>query len=157
MSKKPRKKKYQGQKQSIDSLGSLQLPGGSGKFDLSLVLEQARQIQEQMAKAQAELREQLVEGSAGGGMVRVSMRGDHRITAIKIAPECIDPDDVEMLEDLIVAAANDALSKLEELAMGAAGPLASLGSIPGLETIPGLESITGADLPRSLIDPRDGD
>lgn len=138
MSKKSGKKKVPSPKGRARGSAPIGLPATPGGLDLSHLLDQVRQVQEEVAKAQRSLSERVVEGSAGGGMVRISMRGDHRVAAVEVAPECIDPDDVEMLEDLIVAAVNDALVKLEELAAGVAGaPLASLGSIPGLDAISG--------------------
>ena len=72
-------------------------------------------MQEQMKQAQEEIKTTEVEGSAGGGMVTVTMTGDKRVTAVSIKPEAVDPDDVEMLEDLVAAAFNAACDKADEL------------------------------------------
>ena len=88
---------------------------GGGGMNMQQMMKQAQKMQEQMASAQEELEEREVEGSAGGGMVGVTMNGKKRMVSVSIDPEAVDPEDVEMLEDLIIAAYNDALSKAEEL------------------------------------------
>ena len=88
---------------------------GGGGMNMQQMMQQAQKMQEQMARAQEELEEHEVEGSAGGGMVGVTMNGKKRMLSVSIDPEAVDPEDVEMLEDLILAAYNDALSKAEEL------------------------------------------
>ena len=88
---------------------------GGGGMNMQQMMKQAQKMQEQMARAQEELEEREVEGSAGGGMVGVTMNGKKRLVAVSIDPEAVDPDDIEMLEDLIIAAYNDAYSKAEEL------------------------------------------
>lgn len=82
-----------------------------------------KQIQERILKIQEELASQRVEGSAGGGMVRVIANGQQEIIEVHIEPEVLNPDDVDMLADLIVAATNDALKKARELAMSKMGSL----------------------------------
>jgi DNA-binding YbaB/EbfC family protein len=89
--------------------------GGMGGMNMQQMMKQAQKMQEQMQRAQEELEEAEVEGSAGGGVVTVKMNGKKRLTAISIKPEVIDPDDAEMLEDLITAAYNDAFARAEEL------------------------------------------
>ncbi len=117
-----------------------------GGLDFDALLGQVRRIQDDLVKAQQELRERVVSGSAGGGMVEVSMRGDHTVVGVKVDPECVDPQDLQMLEDLIAAAVNDAVSKVEALATGATGEsLAALGSLPGLSSVPGLEAVGGLE------------
>jgi hypothetical protein len=101
-------------------------------MDLNKILEQAQQMQEQVAKAQEEIAKETVEGTAGGGAVVVKATGSGKIKEVKIAPEAIDPNDPETLEDLVVAAVNSALEAAEELAksklnLGALGDLGSLG------------------------------
>ncbi len=124
--------------------GAGKMAGGGLDFDA--LLGQVRQIQNELVKAQQELRERVVSGSAGGGMVEVSMRGDHTVVGVKVDPECVDPQDLQMLEDLIAAAVNDAVSKVEDLATGATGEsLAALSSVPGLSSIPGLDAVGGLD------------
>jgi DNA-binding YbaB/EbfC family protein len=104
-------------------------------MDFEKLMQQAQQMQEQMAKAQDELAGQTVEASAGGGMVKVKATGALEITEIKIAPEAIDPDDPEMLADMVLAAVNEALrsaQKLVESKLGSAmGGMQGLG-LPGL-------------------------
>ena len=92
------------------------------------MMRQAQKMQEQMAKAQEELAELSVTGSAGGGMVEITLSGKREVEAVTVKPEAVDPDDVEMLEDLIAAALGDALGKVEEkekeiMPYGAAGML----------------------------------
>ena len=79
------------------------------------LVRQAQKIQAQMAKVQEEMAMKTVEGSAGGGMVIVVANGKQEIMSIKIDPEVVDPNDIEMLQDLVVAAANDALKKAQEM------------------------------------------
>jgi DNA-binding YbaB/EbfC family protein len=104
-------------------------------FDLNKLMQQASQMQEQMKAAQQELANETVEASAGGGMVAVKATGAGEIVEVKIAKQAIDPDDPEMLEDMIVAAVNEALRSAESLAQsklgGAMGGLEGLG-LPGL-------------------------
>ncbi len=88
---------------------------GGGGMNMQAMMKQAQKLQEQMAKAQEELEESEVEGAAGGGMVTVTLNGKKRLLGVSIDPEAVDPDDVEMLEDLIIAAYNDAFQKAEEL------------------------------------------
>jgi len=104
-------------------------------MDMNKMLQQAQQMQEQLAKAQEELASETVEASAGGGMVTVRATGALQITEIKIAKEAIDPDDPEMLADMVLAAVNEALrsaqSLMESRLGGMVGGLGGLG-LPGL-------------------------
>jgi DNA-binding YbaB/EbfC family protein len=104
------------------------------KMDMNKMLEQVQQMQEQMAKAQEELAKETVEASAGGGMVTVKATGALEIVEIKIAPEAIDPEDPDMLADMVLAAVNEALRSaqglMESRLGGAMGGLGSLG-LPG--------------------------
>jgi DNA-binding YbaB/EbfC family protein len=90
------------------------------------------QAQEMLAKAQEELAASTVEGTAGGGAVRVKMSGDQKIQGITIAPEVVDPDDVEMLQDLIMAAIADASERASEMQAKSMGALTAGLNIPGL-------------------------
>ena len=100
---------------------------------MNRLMQQARKAAEQMQSAQEELATTVIEGSAGGGMVSVIMNGSRDIQSVKISPEVVDPDDVEMLEDLIVAALQDAAAKAEELTQSKLGNLGLGGmNIPGL-------------------------
>lgn len=94
--------------------------------------QMAKKMQQQMEKIQNELGETTVEGSAGGGAVTVTMNGHREVTALVISPEVIDPDDIEMLQDLLLAAINDASSRAQQLAEEKLGPLTSGLQVPGL-------------------------
>jgi DNA-binding YbaB/EbfC family protein len=101
-------------------------------MDMNKLLQQAQQMQEQVQKAQEEMANEIVEGSAGGGAVMVKATGGGKIVEIKISKDAIDPNDPETLEDLVLAAVNSALTAAEELAksklnLGALGDLGSLG------------------------------
>lgn len=85
-------------------------------MNMQAMMKQAQKLQEQMKQAQEEIKNTEVEGSAGGGMVTVTMTGDKRVTAVSVKPEAVDPDDIEMLEDLIAAAVNAAVDAADELA-----------------------------------------
>ena len=104
-------------------------------MDMNKILQQAAKMQEELAKAQEELAHETVEATAGGGMVTVRANGARQITEIRIAPEAIDPDDPEMLADMILAATNEALRSAESLMEarlgGMMGGLGGLG-LPGL-------------------------
>lgn len=90
------------------------------------------QAQEMLAKAQAELAATNIEGSAGGGAVRVTMSGEQKITGITLSPDVVDPEDVEMLQDLIMAAIADASDKASELQSKSFGAITGGLGIPGL-------------------------
>jgi len=101
-------------------------------MDMNKLLQQAQQMQDQVQKAQDEIANETVEGTAGGGAVTVTATGAGNIIEIKIAKEAIDPNDPETLEDLVLAAVNSALQAAEELMksklnLGALGDLGSLG------------------------------
>jgi DNA-binding YbaB/EbfC family protein len=104
-------------------------------MDMNKMLQQAQQMQAQLARAQEELANETVEASAGGGLVTVKATGALEVTEIKIAPEAIDPDDPELLADMVLAAVNEALRSAQSLAEsklgGAMGGLKGLG-LPGL-------------------------
>jgi DNA-binding YbaB/EbfC family protein len=100
-------------------------------------MQQVKALQDKMAKMQEELAAKTVETSSGGGMVTALMNGRQELVGLKIDPQVVDPNDVEMLEDLVVAAVNDALRKSQELAASEMGKIAGGLNIPGLK-IPGL-------------------
>jgi DNA-binding YbaB/EbfC family protein len=85
------------------------------KFDMNAMLKQAQQMQEQMLQAQEEARQEVVEATAGGGMVTVKANGGGELVEIRIDPKAIDPDDPELLADMVLAAANEALRSAQEL------------------------------------------
>ncbi len=100
-------------------------------FDLDALFQQAQQIQEQMREAQERLAQKTVTGSAGGGMVVVTANGKGEIQTVRIDKQAVDPRDVPMLEDLVLAAVNSALKAAQEAA-AAENPLSALGGmIPG--------------------------
>ena len=90
------------------------LPQGYGKQSVNQLMQQAQQMQENIEKKKAELEEKDYVVSSGGGMVEVTVSGKHEIKAIGINPEVVDPDDVEMLEDMLMAALNEAMRKIDE-------------------------------------------
>ena len=104
-------------------------------FDMNELMRQAQQMQAQMAQAQEQLAHETVEASAGGGLVVVKATGTGEITEIKIDPKAIDPDDPEMLEDMVLAAVNEALRSSQSLMESKLGP--ALGGLHGLG-LPGL-------------------
>ena len=100
---------------------------GGGGMNMQQMMRQAQQLQEQMAQAKEELENARVTGTSGGGAVTVTISGSKRFINISIKPEVVDPDDVEMLEDLITAAANEAYAKADEMYKNS--PLGSLGGL----------------------------
>jgi len=105
-------------------------------MDMNQLFQQVGQMQEQMQKAQAELANETVEATAGGGMVTVVANGAVEIREIRIDPKAIDPDDAEMLEDMIIAAVNEAIRAAQNLMESKLGGLAG-GALGGLG-LPGL-------------------
>jgi len=100
-----------GRVQHQSSGGGMNFGGGN----MQQMLKQAQKMQNDMQKEQEEINETTVEGTSGGGVVKIVMKGDKRLESVEIKPEAVDPDDVEMLQDLIVAAFNDAATKIDEL------------------------------------------
>ena len=88
--------------------------GGGGGVNADMI-RQAQELQTKIQEAQAEIKESSVDASAGGGVVTVQLGGDHKLRAVSIEPDVLDPDDVEMLQDLIIAAVNEATEKLEAM------------------------------------------
>ena len=107
--------------------------------NMNQMLKQVQQMQAEMAKAQEELKNETVEATAGGGTVTVVMTGELKVTEVRIDPDAVDPDDVELLQDLVLAAFNEALRSAQELqqrklgaATGGLGDLAGGLGLPGL-------------------------
>jgi len=96
------------------------------------IMRQAQELQAKLAKAQQELANITVEASSGGGAVKITINGQQKIQSLKISPEAINPDDVEMLEDLVLTAVNEAIAKSQELAAQRLGKLTGGLKIPGL-------------------------
>ena len=110
--------------------------GGPGGFDIQGLMKQAQQMQAEMLEAQEKLKDEVVEASAGGGMVKVKMGGDLTLREIVIDPEAIDPEEAEMLQEMVQAAVNEGLRAAQELAgskMGgiAGGDMGGLGGMLG--------------------------
>jgi len=100
--------------------------------DIGKLLKQAQQMQAKIAQVQAELAGKSVEASAGGGMVKVVMNGKHEVVSVTIDPEVVDPQDVEMLEDLVAAAVTEATNRVEEMVRD------EMSSITGGMPLPGM-------------------
>ena len=96
------------------------------------MIRQAQQLQQRMAKIQEELGNETVEGTAGGGVVTVVMNGHQVMQSIKIQPEAVDPEDVSMLEDLVMAATNEAMEKARALAAQRLGAITGGLRLPGM-------------------------
>lgn len=96
------------------------------------VLRQAQELQAKLAKAQQELGEMVVEVTVGGGAIKVIIDGQQRIHSVKISPEAVNPEDTELLEDLVMSAVNEGLEKSRELAANHLGSLTNGFKFPGL-------------------------
>ncbi|MEO8092811.1 MAG: YbaB/EbfC family nucleoid-associated protein [bacterium] len=115
------------------------VPQGGGGLDMGSMMKQLQQVQADMASAQEKLKDEVVEASAGGGMVKVKMSGDLRLLEVEIAPDAADPEEAGMLSEMILAAVNEALRSAQALAAdrlggatgGLGGGLGGLG-LPGL-------------------------
>ncbi|MGC4936389.1 YbaB/EbfC family nucleoid-associated protein [Kribbella sp. DT2] len=124
--------------------------GQGGGFDMSELLAQAQAMQNQLMEAQANLENQEVEGTAGGGLVTAMVSGTGELLSLTINPQAVDPDDTETLADLIVAAVRDASENAKEVAARAMGPLAGGlgGGLPGFgggpETVPADDQLPGS-------------
>ncbi len=105
---------------------------GGGGANMNQMLKQAKKMQEQMLKMQEEMEEKVYEATAGGGAVTVKINGKHELQEIKIKPEVVDADDIEMLEDLIMAAVNEAFRKAEASSADEMSKLTGGLNIPGL-------------------------
>ena len=102
--------------------------GGFGGGNMQQLMKQAQAMQRKLQEAQEEVAETEVTGSAAGGMVEVTMTGDKTPVSVTIKPEAVDPDDVEMREDMILAALNDANEKAEKLSKELLGPMGGMGN-----------------------------
>ena len=107
--------------------------GGPGGFDVNALMKQAQKMQAEMLEAQEALKDEVVEASAGGGMVKVKMGGDLTLREIVIDPEAIDPEDADMLAEMVQAAVNEGLRAAQELASSKMGGITGqLGGLPGM-------------------------
>lgn len=102
---------------------------GAGGLNMNQLMQQAQKMQEQLAQAQEKSKDINVEATAGGGMVKVCATGDLKITSITIDPEAVDPEDVELLQDMLLAAVNDALSEAGEAANNEVANATGLGDL----------------------------
>ena len=119
----------------VPDLPGLGLPGGDlGGFDMGALLEQAMGMQQQLMEAQAEAADAVVEGRSGGGMVKVEVTGALQFQSVTIDPEAVDPTDVELLQDLVLAALNDAMDGIARLQQASMGgfDLGAMGGMLGL-------------------------
>lgn len=102
--------------------------------NMNNLMKQAQKMQRQMEEAQKELEEKEVTASAGGGAVEVTVSGKHEVTKVKLSEEVVDPEDIEMLEDLIMAATNEAFRQLDEISADSmskiTGGMGGLGGLP---------------------------
>ena len=100
--------------------------------NMQQLLKQAQKMQEDMLAAQESLKDEVVDASAGGGMVKVQVTGDLVIKSITIDPQAVDPDDVELLQDMVTAAVNQAIDQAQQLAAAKMGGIAGGGGLGGL-------------------------
>ncbi|EGK10063.1 YbaB/EbfC family nucleoid-associated protein [Kroppenstedtia eburnea] len=100
--------------------------------NMNQMMKQMKKMQAQMAKAQEELADKEVEGTAGGGVVKVVMNGHKQVLSVEIDPEAVDPEDVEMLQDMVTAAFNEAMKNVDDLVSKDLGKLTGGLNIPGL-------------------------
>ena len=103
------------------------LPAGYGKQNINQLMQQAQKVQEIMKEKQAEL-----DVTSGGGMVQLTMNGKHEVVSIKINPDVVQPDDIEMLEDLVAAAVNEAVRVVDEASENEMNAITGGLNIPGL-------------------------
>ena len=108
------------------------LPQRYGKQSMNQLMAQAQKMQEDVKNKQAELEETLYDVTSGGGMISLTMSGKHQVTKLKIDPSVIDPEDIEMLEDMIAAAVNEAVRKVDEASDAAMAEITGGLNIPGL-------------------------
>ena len=107
-------------------------PMGGGMGNMSAVMKQAQKMQAELAKAQEEVKEMTFEATSGGGMVKVVVTGEMELQSLTIDPEAVDPDDVEMLQDMVLAAVNEALRGMAEKSAERMNQATGGMNIPGL-------------------------
>lgn len=106
--------------------------GGGGAQNMNQMIRQAQKVQEQMQQKQEELNEREFRSASGGGAVSVTMTGKKELVSVSIKPEVVDPEDIEMLEDLIIAAVNGAIREVEETSAEELGKITGGMNIPGM-------------------------
>jgi DNA-binding YbaB/EbfC family protein len=126
-----------------DATGGLSDLLGGGGFDMGALLEQAMEMQQQLLDAQSAAAETVVEGHAGGGAVRIRVTGSLQFESVTISPSAVDPDDVELLQDLVLAALRDAIDQIGELQNASMGGF-DLGAMSGALGL-GAGSVIDAD------------
>lgn len=107
-------------------------PSGGGQANMQKQMQQMQAMQRKMEEMQAALNEQEVTATSGGGVVSITVNGKKELTAVEIKPEAVDPDDVEMLQDLILAAVNEGLRQIEEISANEMDKITGGLGIPGL-------------------------
>lgn len=120
---------------------------GPGRADVQGMMAQVQRMQEEMEAAQAQLASETVSASAGGGMVSVEVSGDLRVKAVRIDPQAVDPEDVEMLADMVAAAVNEGLRAAQELATARMGGATDGLDLGALDQLGGLAGLGGLGLP----------
>jgi len=116
---------------------------GGMPSNMNQILKQAQQMQEQMTAAQDELAQRSYSVSVGGGAVELTMDGKHQVTALKISPEVVDPEDIEMLSDLLIGAVNECTRKVDEDSEQTMSTISGGMHMPGMPNIPGMSGIPG--------------
>ena len=114
---------------------------GGGAGNINAMLQQAQKMQEDMANLQAELEEREYEISAGGGAVTVKINGKKQLLALDIKPEIVDPDDIEMLSDVLVAAVNEAINRVETTNSAEMEKITGAMNLPGMGGMGGLPGL----------------
>ena len=104
--------------------------GGMGGMSQANMMKQAQKMQQELARMQAELEESVFTAAAGGGAVKASVNGKHELTAVEIEPDAVDPEDVEMLQDMVIAAVNEALRKVDEASSANMAKLTGMKGLP---------------------------
>ncbi len=108
------------------------MPGGMGGGNMNNMMKQVQKMQKQMEETQSELEKKVLETTAGGGAITVKITGKKEIVGMEIKPEVVDPDDIEMLEDLITAAVNEAIRSAEDMMASEMGKITGNLNMPGL-------------------------
>ena len=119
----------------VGGLGGLDGLGGGGGFDMGSLLQSAMQMQQDLLAAQAQAAEAVLEGVSGGGAVRIEVTGGLEFRSVTIDPEVVDPDDVDLLQDLVLAALHDATARVQSLQAQAMPSLGGLGGLGGLDDL----------------------
>ena len=104
--------------------------GYGGGMNQANMIKQAQKMQEELRRMQEEIENSVFEATAGGGVVKAAVNGKHELTALTIDPEAVDPEDVEMLQDLVIAAVNEALRKVDEASSSGMSKLTGMKGLP---------------------------